>query len=176
MYYSPDTYTFITRADYFAGYPGHAEITPELEAAADALLAPVNKFLFRAAQAGVPIRRNPVTGTAVSGQQNGGWRPQSCPIGAPRSKHKIARGVDVYDPDRFLAAWALTDEGKAAAEEIGLWFEDVRWTPGWLHCQDIAAGNPPRPEVRFFIPDTSPAKAKYPRPWAEIAQQLHAGG
>lgn len=162
----------VTRDHYFQGYAGHAEITPALEAAADAWCEKVNRFLDRAVAAGVPLQRNRVTGTMISGERNGGWRPSECPIGARFSKHKTAHGGDLFDPNRYIASWSLSDEGAAAMEEIGLWAERFEWTPGWAHLQDIAAGTPPRPAVRFFIPDSSPQKAPKPELWAQIKARL----
>ena len=39
---------------------------------------------------GVPCTIN------AAGRQYCGWRPQDCPIGAPKSMHKLGRAVDIH--------------------------------------------------------------------------------
>lgn len=150
----------IELAHYFKAYAGHPDITPEIEAAAQAMLNKVNELREMAAGDGVAFKVNPDTGTHISGQKNGGFRPQDCPIGAAKSAHKIGRGVDNYDPDRRFASWCLAhpDELKAC----GLWMEDPRWTPSWVHLQDYAPGS----GKLVFIPSSAPALAPNPKVWA----------
>ena len=82
----------VTADDYFAAYAGHPEITPAIETNADLLLGKVNALLEECIANGWTPRVNPATGTLISGQQNGGWRPSDCPIGSPQSSHKTGRG------------------------------------------------------------------------------------
>jgi len=43
----------------------------------------------------------------------------------------------------------------AVMVECGLWAEDFRWTPTWVHLQRI----PPKSGKRIYIPSNSPPKA-----------------
>lgn len=124
----------ITLDDYFRAYAGHAEITQEIRHNAENLLAAVNELLDCAVEEGIVLRVNPATGTHVSGQDNGGWRPQACPIGAPTSSHKTGRGVDVADHDGTLDAW-ITDECLA---DFHLYREHPDATAGWCHLTSRA--------------------------------------
>ena len=132
----------ITIADWLGPYAHHpaAQATVILKHGA-MLLAAVNEFLELAEMDGVEVD------FAISGSGNGGFRPPDCPVGALFSAHKDGRAVDVADPKRSLAEWAL-DEGRPHAERLGLWFEHPQWTRSWLHCQ-IGA---PRSGNRFFVP------------------------
>ncbi len=134
----------ISADDYFRAYAGHPEITPEIEANAEALLAKVNALLAWAESEGWQPRINAATGTLVSGQDNGGWRPRACPIGAPRSSHKRGRGVDVADGDGALDAM-ITD---AVLMQFGLYREHPDATAGWCHLTDRA----PKSGNRTFWP------------------------
>jgi hypothetical protein len=123
--------------DYFKQYEGHAEITGEMITRAQVMLAKVNELLERAVELGWQPQKNGYTGNLISGQKNGGWRPQACTIGAPGSSHKQARGVDVCDPDDALDD-LLTDE---LLEEFGLYREHPDDTPHWCHLTDKAPGS-----------------------------------
>jgi hypothetical protein len=127
----------ITVENYFRAYAGHPEITAEIRANAEKLLYAVNDLLVCAMQQGVTLRTNPATGTFVSGQDNGGWRPQACPIGAPTSSHKTGRGVDVADHDGTLDAW-ITDQCLA---DFNLYREHPDATLGWCHLTSRAPGS-----------------------------------
>lgn len=144
----------ITVSDYFKAYEGHPEITPEFQANAKDLLAKVDKLLAVAGRYGWEPTTNPSTGNWISGQKNGGWRPQDCPIGASKSTHKQAQGIDIADPHGRLDKWLLTDAGLDALVEIGLWIEHPGWTDGWCHLQSTPPGSSPR--VRVYIPSSAP--------------------
>lgn len=134
----------ITTADYFRAYSGHPEITPEIEANADKLLVAVNALLEECIGLGWVPHVNPATGTLISGQDNGGWRPRACPIGAPSSSHKQGRGVDVADADESLDS--LIDDDML--ERHGLYRESPDATPHWCHLTDRA----PKSGRRTFVP------------------------
>lgn len=139
----------ISIRDYFSPRWGHPDATPEKIEAADDMLSKVNALLFEAEQAGVyHWQIDPDTGTNVSGSKNGsgdgGFRPHDATTGAPRSKHKLARAVDVYDPDNRLDRW-LTDYVLA---KHGLYREAPEATSGWVHLQDVAPGS----GTRTFFP------------------------
>lgn len=88
---------------------------------------------------------------------NSGWRPSavnaSTPNSAPKSKHLEGLAVDIADPDGKLVEWILSNLG--LMKELGLYFEDFRWTPTWCHFQILA----PHSGNRIFIPSTAPAIA-----------------
>lgn len=140
----------LTLEHYFAGYPDHPGITEGHRQAAIETVRRANVIL---GVAGVPLRINPHTDSRVSGQTNGGWRPRDCPIGAANSHHKLGQAVDIYDPYRELATWCANHLKEL--EEIGLWMEDFRWTPSWVHFQTVSPGS----DIRVFIPSNTPPLA-----------------
>lgn len=140
----------ITLDDYFAAYAGHSEITAEMQAFAADLLDRVNALREEAEADGVVFQLNPATGTYISGQRNGGWRPSDCPIGAPSSAHKQAKGVDNFDPTRRFASWCMAHHDRL--RHHGLTMERPEWTPTWVHLQSrpVASG------VVAFVPSKDP--------------------
>lgn len=135
----------ITVEQYFGPYLDEA--SKEHWAAAHELLEKVDHLLDLAEQCGVVLVKNPATNSLISGSKNGGFRPQDCPIGAPKSKHKTAHAVDVFDPMDELDAW-LASQPEEVLEDYGLWFEAAKATKSWSHMQDI----PPPSKRRFFFP------------------------
>jgi hypothetical protein len=79
----------------------------------------------------VHFQINPKTGTTISGETYGGFRPQDCPIGAPASAHKQGQAVDRYDPGGKIDVWLV--ENESALEECGIYIEMPSSTPGWSH-------------------------------------------
>lgn len=137
----------ITDRDYFGAFHDHPFITNTHRANAADLLERVNKLLTMAERAGVSLEVNPITGTLVSGNRNGGWRLPNAVVGSPRSAHKEARAVDVYDPhDGDLDDWCL--ENLALLESLGLYLEHPAATKGWCHLST----RPPRSGRRVFYP------------------------
>lgn len=131
----------ITLDDYFAGYPGNPEITDAFRDNASLLLQRVNSLLDWAETQGWQAQLHQHTGSQIgneiSGNRDGGWRPQSCPVGAPQSAHKQARAVDVYDPDNSLDG-LITDD---VLEDFGLYREAPESTVHWCHLTDRAPGS-----------------------------------
>lgn len=84
---------------------------------------------------GIVFPVNPKTGTQVSGEVYGGFRPQSCPIGAPRSNHKNGCAVDRYDPDGLIDAWCMEHQDRLLAN--GIYIENPDSTPHWSHWQSV---------------------------------------
>lgn len=134
----------VTVADYFRAYADHPAITDEIRENADIFLPKVNALLEECISNGWQPRVNPATGTLISGQDNGGWRPPECPIGAASSSHKTGRGVDVADADDSLDAM-ITDE---MLERHGLYREAPGATDNWTHLSDRA----PKSGKRTFWP------------------------
>lgn len=66
--------------------------------------------------------------------------------GAPLSKHTICAAIDLEDKDGKLKAFCLAN--LQVLESIGLWIEDPKATPTWLHIQCL----PPKSGHRIFIP------------------------
>ena len=134
----------ITIANYAGKWLAHPDFTKPRENNAAALLRQVNLLLNAAERAGVELKKNPATGSQVSGQQYGGFRPQSCPEGAPMSAHKQAQAVDIYDPQGKLDAW-IND---GILTQYQLYREHPDATPGWCHLST----RPPRSGRRTFYP------------------------
>lgn len=90
-----------------------------------------------------------------------GWRPPSInaatPGAATKSKHMIGLAVDIADPDGKLWAWVM--KNLPLMQQLGLYFEDKRWTPSWVHFQLGA----PVSGKRVFVPSSAPATA--PSAW-----------
>ena len=124
----------ITLEQYFGPYCTHPDAGSGMYQAAEAMLERVNALLAEAAADGVPLPSNPKTGSLVSGTENGGFRPLECSIGAPKSAHKMARAVDVYDPEDALDAWVNDDR----LVKHGLYREHPDDTPSWCHLSDKA--------------------------------------
>lgn len=62
------------------------------------------------------------------------------------SKHLIGAAADVFDPDKKIAEWCMTNLETLAA--IGLWIEHPDYTKNWMHFQCVA----PKSGNRVFIP------------------------
>jgi hypothetical protein len=127
----------ITLEQYFGKWMGYPDATPERKSAAAAMLERVNALLVAAEAAGITVPINPHTGSQVSGETLGGFRPQNCAIGSPKSAHKTGRAVDVFDPENKLDDW-LDD---ARLEAFDLYREHPNATPRWCHLSDRAPGS-----------------------------------
>lgn len=86
-----------------------------------------------------------------------GWRPPELnaliPGAATHSKHMIGLAADISDPDGSLWAWVL--ENLPLLQSLGLYLEDKRWTPSWVHFQLVA----PQSGHRIFKPSADRAVA-----------------
>jgi hypothetical protein len=144
----------ITSAQYFGDKPRTEQQTDN----GDALLESVNQCLeFAAHDKCYAHWIDPDTGTQISGAKggsgDGGFRLPTSGTGVSKSSHKDANGVDVFDPHRTFAEWCVNNKHVLAA--LGLYMEDPRWTPGWVHLQRV----PPKSGKRVYIPSTQPALA-----------------
>ena len=54
------------------------------------------------------------------------------------SSHLYGCAVDIADADGKLKAWLQTDAGNLALINCGLWAEDYKSTPTWVHLQIYA--------------------------------------
>jgi len=90
-----------------------------------------------------------------------GWRPASIngmiKGAAPKSNHIIGCAVDIFDGSGELMKWCLANLDVIA--DAGLYLEDFRWTPNWIHFQSIR----PKSGKRLFIPSSALALA--PTKW-----------
>jgi len=119
----------ITTTQYFGKWGSDA--TPTILKAADNLLSKVNALIAHMVACGIEFKANPATNSLVSGHNYGGFRPQDCPEGAPKSAHKVGMAVDLYDPNGKIDAWLLANE--KLLDHFGLWFEHPDDTKGWSH-------------------------------------------
>ena len=134
----------ISLDDYLGKWMFHEDATPERKDNAAILLYRVNPLLDAAVADGVVLLDNPITKSQVSGATYGGFRPQSCPQGAPNSSHKEGMGVDIFDPYGDLDNW-ITDE---ILERFALYREAPSATDSWCHLTT----RPPRSKRRTFFP------------------------
>lgn len=90
-----------------------------------------------------------------------GWRPPAVNAAtsgaAKKSKHMSGLAVDILDPDEKLWKWVL--ENLSLMQQLGLYFEDKRWSPTWVHFQL----GPPASGKRIFVPSTD--RPKEPTAW-----------
>lgn len=69
------------------------------------------------------------------------------PVPVPlHSAHRKAAAADLYDPDGYVKAWI--DRNLSFVVQVGFYFEDFKYTNGYVHCQII----PPKSGLRFFRP------------------------
>lgn len=137
----------ITLEQYITSNGQHPELltdsgyTQEIKDNAGKLLDKVNAFLH---ELGIS--------SAIA---NSGWRSPTINAGIPNaatgSKHLKALAIDLKDKDGELRKIIL--DNLQIAKNYGLYFEDMRWTPTWLHIQIV----PPASGKRIFIPSTAPA-------------------
>ena len=153
----------ITAAQYFGQYAEHPDATAQVRYHATGLLDVVNDLLEVAAADGCELPENQNTSSRISGNGNGGFRPQDSKVGADNSKHKQGRGIDIYDPQRQFASWCLAHPEEL--EKRGLHMEDPRWTPTWVHLQDV----PPGSRKLVYRPSMAPALAGNPPAWETFA-------
>lgn len=79
---------------------------------------------------------------------------------AKRSLHMECSALDIADVDGRVRDYCLANLQLFKA--AGLWLEDMRWTPTWVHVQIY----PPKSGRRVFVPDSTPPKA--PKAWSGV--------
>lgn len=138
--------TYLTISDYFGKWRNHPDATAEVVANAEILIQRVNVLLDDAFRDGVNFHLNALTNSYVSGKEYGGFRPQSCPQGAPKSSHKQGKAVDIFDKNNDLDEWLLKHQ--SLLERYGLYMEHPGATPRWCHLTTRAPGS----GKRVFFP------------------------
>lgn len=136
----------ITLKQYVGPHAQSPDWTEERENNAAALLVCCADLETEMAVDSVEFPVNPATGSGVSGQTFGGFRPQSCPIGASNSSHKVGQGVDRYDPHGEIDKWCFLHQDRLAAH--GIFIEAPASTSGWSHWTTRA----PHSGNRVFLP------------------------
>lgn len=120
----------ISRDEILMGRDAEFPLTPELEDNLSALLEAVNKLR--------DLYSKPMY--VSSGYRPGHYNRDAG--GAANSPHVICMAVDFHDADGLLKSWITTD----ILVECGLYQEDPKHTPTWLHVQTRPTHN------RVFIP------------------------
>ena len=64
---------------------------------------------------------------------------------APNSAHMTCQAMDGSDDNRAFAKWCVKNQSKLAI--VGLWMEEPRATPNWVHLQTRST------HARIFFPD-----------------------
>ena len=136
----------LTTSQYFGKWVTSPDITPEISANAKLLVEACNKLIAHMLEHGFVFEINDFTNSIVGGETLGGFRPQSCKIGAPRSAHKQGMAVDIFDPENKIDNWLW--ENKHILDKFNLYFEHPSATPRWSHwtIRKPASGR------RFFYP------------------------
>ena len=140
------TTSIISIPDYFGIHADSPDVTAEVIAAAMDFLPLVNGLLQVCIDGGVVLEVNPRTKTYIAGETYGGFRPQSCPQGAPASSHKVGRGVDIYDPENELDGFLMLHQKLLKDRE--LFIEAPESTPRWTHITN----RPPNSGKTVFNP------------------------
>lgn len=130
--------SYFTIEDYFGPWREHEDVTPEVYENAKDLLTRVNTVCEIVDMTGVDFLLNTKTGSYVSGEKYGGFRPQECAIGAINSSHKTGQGVDIYDPKHDIAMYFFKHQ--SLLKEHGLAMEHPDATPSWCHLTSRIPG------------------------------------
>lgn len=139
----------ITIRQYFGEYIDHPDANTVRLANATQLLVACSRLEEIMRADGIIFRDSPNTNSGVGGQGNGGFRPQDCTIGAPKSSHKEGLAVDRYDPDGGIDLWCMRNAGPGGAlERCGIYIEHPSKTLYWSHWTI----KPPGSGNRVFMP------------------------
>ena len=122
----------ITYEEYVGKWAHSADLTDvRVSNITDNLLPVVNAMYEHLVSFGVKFRINPSTGSKISGQTYGGFRPQNCPQGAPHSSHKEGLAVDIYDPENEIDNWLM--DNQEVLKDFGVYIEHPDKTNHWSH-------------------------------------------
>lgn len=142
--YNPNEGRMITKDEILKGrdkeYPN--EYTKDISDNIDKLLIVLNKIRK---EYGQPM-------TVASG-----WRPskinESTSNAAKKSNHLLGLAVDIRDIDGKVMRWCLNN--LKLLSDLGVYLEDFRYTPSWVHFQIV----PPKSHKRIYVPSSNPASA-----------------
>lgn len=124
----------IDLAQYVGVHSNSPDWTTERQVNAGDLLSKVNALLDELiASHGYSVAINPRTDSQVSGETFGGFRPQSCPIGAANSAHKQGQAVDIFDPHETLDT--ILTKFPDYLVKYNLYRESPGSTLSWCHLQ-----------------------------------------
>ena len=132
-------YGVFTMDDLVGPWKDSPDWTQERQANATKLIAACTKLQEALEADGIHFPLNPHTGTTISGETYGGFRPQDCPIGAPDSAHKQGLAVDRYDPNEQIDQYLLRRVDLLT--QFGIYIEAPSSTPGWSHWSIRAPGS-----------------------------------
>jgi len=152
----------ITIEQYFGHWIDSEDVTEKVMSNAQTLLNAVDRLMDLAKQDGIRFMINPHTNSCVSGSEYGGFRPQSCKIGASNSSHKSGLAVDLYDPLNEIDNWCMqhSDEG-GLLEQCGIYIEHPSCTikgykgasESWSHWNiKLTPQDSPKSGKRVFYP------------------------
>lgn len=136
----------ITLEEYVGVHKDSPDWTEARRINATELLRACAELERLAVEDGVKFLNNARTGSGVSGDTLGGFRPQSCPIGAPSSAHKEGLAVDRYDPNGEIDSWCMANLSQLI--KCGIYIEHPSKTNGWSHWTVKAPGS----KNRVFFP------------------------
>ena len=128
-----------TLDDYVGPHKNSPDWNQERQNNAIMLIDACTKLQKALENIGIHFPINHKTGTTISGEVYGGFRPQSCPIGAPDSAHKEGLAVDRYDPNGQIDQYLLREIDLLT--ECGIYIEAPSYTPGWSHWSIRAPGS-----------------------------------
>lgn len=136
----------ITYEDYVGVHKDSPDLTPKRKQNIADLLKACQQLELEMLACGIEFPTNPKTGSQVSGEVYGGFRPQDCPIGAHRSSHKMGLAVDRYDPLGEIDKWCMEHQNRL--NFYGIYIEHPSKTPTWSHwtIKSPKSGN------RVFMP------------------------
>lgn len=133
--------------DQYAGFwAGHEDWNPACQREAKILLDRVNALIADYEATGKKVAFNNFTKSQISGAKYGGFRTQDCPIGAPRSSHKLGMAVDIIDRDNALDDWITANPDVLVTYD--LYREAPEKTKSWCHLSTKA----PKSGKRTFLP------------------------
>jgi hypothetical protein len=136
----------ITLQQYAGYWAGHENWNPACQREAKILLDRVNALIADYEATGKTVAINQFTKSQISGAKYGGFRTQDCPIGAPKSSHKLGMAVDIIDRDNALDDW-LTANPEVLIK-YDLYREHPDDTKAWVHL----ATKKPKSGNRTFKP------------------------
>jgi hypothetical protein len=133
--------------DQYAGFwAGHEDWSPACQREAKILLDRVNALIAEYEAKGKKVAINSFTKSQISGAKYGGFRTQDCPVGAPRSSHKLGMAVDIIDRDNALDDWITANPDVLVTHD--LYREAPEKTKSWCHLSTKA----PKSGKRTFLP------------------------